>query len=98
MKRVILSRRAQADLKDIGRFIGQHNPVAAKRWVGKLRAICKETIGMFPRCGTQYDQYLPGMRGFSVGNYFIFFRGQGPVEILRVVNGTMDFDRLNFVD
>src|SRR6266699_3576938 len=73
MSRVSLSRLAQADLKEIGRFIKQHNEAAAKKWVRKLRQTCKGTIGNFPGCGTQFDHLVPGMRGFSVGDYMIFF-------------------------
>ena len=98
MKRVILSHRARADLKDIGQFIRQHNPEAARKWVAKLRSTCKSTIGMFPNCGTTCDHLTPGARCFSVGSYVIFFRGTGPVEILRIVNGAMDFSRLKFDD
>ena len=98
MKRVILSRRAQADLKEIGHFIRQHNPEAANKWIAKLRSTCKATIGMFPGCGTKCDNLVTGMRCFSVGSYVIFFRGTGPVEILRIVNGAMDFSRLKFGD
>jgi len=98
MSRVHFGRRAKADLKDIGRFIAQHNEPAAKKWVAKLRSTCKTTIGMFPGCGTSFDHLIPGMRCFSVGNYVIFFRGRNPVEILRIVNGAVDFDRLTFTD
>jgi len=98
MSRVILTRLAQSDLKDIGRFISQHNQAAAKKWVRKLRAVCKTTIGGFPQCGTQFDHLLPGMRPFSVRGYVIFFKGSDPVEILRVVHGAMDYNQLKFTE
>jgi plasmid stabilization system protein ParE len=98
MSRVILSRRARQDLKDVGAFIAQHNQMAAKNWVAKLRSVCKATIGMFPLCGTKCDHLRPGMRCFSVGSYVISFEGRNPVRILRIVNGAVDFDRLTFVD
>jgi len=98
MSRVILTRLAQSDFKDIGRYIGQHNEPAAKTWVRKLRTTCKTTIASFPQCGTQFDHLLSGMRAFSVGQYVIFFRGRNPVEILRVVHGAMDFSQLKFTD
>ena len=98
MSRVVLARRAKADLRDIGRYIAQHNETAAKRWVQKLRRTCQSTIGTFPKCGTQRDDLLPGLRCFSVGSYVIFFRGRNPVEILRIVHGAMDASQLTFTD
>lgn len=96
MSRVRLSHRAKADLKGIGAFIAQHDEAAAKKLVARLRATCRSTIGRFPECGTKFDHLLAGMRCFSVGSYVIFFRGRDPVEILRIVNGAMDFNRLTF--
>jgi plasmid stabilization system protein ParE len=72
MSRVVLSPWAQADLVEIGRHIERDNPAAAKKWVVKLRATCKKTVGTFPECGTQCDQWLVGMRCFSVGSYIIY--------------------------
>jgi plasmid stabilization system protein ParE len=89
MSRVILTRLAQSDFKDIGRFISQRNEPAAKKWVRKLRTTCKTTIASFPHCGTQFDHLLSGMRAFSVGH---------PVEILRVVHGAMDYNQLKFTE
>jgi toxin ParE1/3/4 len=94
VSRVIISPRAQADLKDIGRHIAKDNPAAAKKWVARLRETCKKVIGRFPGCGTQCDELLPGMRCFSVGSYVIYFKGRNPVRILRIVHGAMDQESL----
>jgi plasmid stabilization system protein ParE len=59
MNRVIFTRLAQADLKDIGRYSARDNEAASKKWVRKLRATCKTTIGTFPECGTRFDDFLP---------------------------------------
>jgi plasmid stabilization system protein ParE len=96
MSRVHISRRAKLDLKGIGAYVAQHNEAAARKLIAKLRATCKTTIGRVPKCGTMYDHLLPGMRCFSVGRHVIFFRGQNPVEILRIVDGAVDFNRLTF--
>jgi len=48
--------------------------------------------------GTQRDDLLPGIRCFCVGNYVIFFRRRNPVEILRIVHGAVDFNRLRFAE
>lgn len=96
MSRVIFAPRALADLKDIGRHIAQHNVPASKKWIKRLRATCRTTIGTFPDCGTQCDDWLPGMRCFSVGSYVIYFKGRDPVRILRIVHGAMEQDQIEF--
>jgi len=96
MSRVILSRLAQADLVEIGHFIARDNEAAAKKWVRKLRTTCTKTIGGMPGCGTRFDHLLPGMRCYCVKAYLIFFRGRDPVEILRIVQGSRDFNQLKF--
>ena|SRR5438067_1492264 len=98
MSRVILSRLAQADLVEIGRFIAQDNEAASKKWVRKLRTTCKKAIGGMPGCGTRFEHLLTGMRCFSVKGCVIFFRGRNPVEILRIVNGSRDFNLLKFTE
>jgi toxin ParE1/3/4 len=87
---------AQQDLRDIADFIAKDNPQAAHRVVNRLKSVCRTTLVMFPECGTQCDEYRPGMRCFSVGNYAIFFRGRNPVEILRIIYGPRDFGQLEF--
>ena len=96
MSRVILSPRAQADLKDIGQHIAQRNVFASKKWIKRLHATCRTTIGTFPECGTQCDDWLPGMRCFALGSYVIYFKGRNPVRILRIVHGAMEQDQLEF--
>jgi len=96
VRRVILSPRAKADLKVIGRHIAKHDQTASQRWIARLRATCFKTIGMFPECGTQCDEWLPGMRCFSVGSYVIYFTGRNPVRILRIVHGAMEQENLEF--
>jgi plasmid stabilization system protein ParE len=96
VSRVILSPLAQADLIEIGRHIAEQNAVAARKWVAKLRTTCKETIGTFPNCGAQCDDWLAGMRCFSVGSYVIYFKGRNPVRILRIVHGSRAQESLEY--
>src|SRR3954463_10290734 len=93
-----LSLRARADLHEIAAYISQFNVDAAIRLVGRLKAVWRDTLSSAPEIGTRCNEYLPGMRCFSVGNYVIFFRKQNPVEILRIVHGKRDFGRLTFDD
>jgi toxin ParE1/3/4 len=91
-----LSPRARADLREIAAYISQFNADAAIRLVSRLKAVCRDTLATAPELGTRCDEYLPGMRCFSVGNYVIFFRDRNPVEVLRIVHGKRDFGRLSF--
>ncbi|MCI0360054.1 MAG: type II toxin-antitoxin system RelE/ParE family toxin [Planctomycetaceae bacterium] len=97
MKRFQLTPAAQQDLREIADFISKDNPQAAHRVVTRLKMVCRTTLVKFPECGTKCDEYSPGMRCFSVGNYVIFFRGRKPVEILRIVYGSRDFGELEFL-
>jgi toxin ParE1/3/4 len=96
VKRYRITPAAQQDLREIVDFIRKDNPRAAHRVVSRLKSVCRTTLVMFPECGTQCDEYRPGMRCFSVGNYVIFFRGRDPVEVLRIVYGSRDFGQLDF--
>ena len=96
MSRCRITPRARKDLHAISRHISKDSPAAAKRTITELQSVCKTMLAAFPRAGTQRDDLLPGMRCFSVGNYVIFFRGENPVEILRILHGAMDFDQLRF--
>ena len=96
MKRYRITPAAQQDLRDIADFIAKDNPQAAHRVVSRLKAVCRTTLVMFPECGTRCDEYRGLGCAVSVGNYVIFFRGNNPVEILRIVYGSRDFGQLAF--
>jgi toxin ParE1/3/4 len=95
-RRYHFSPAANRDLKGIAAFIGKDNKLAAIRFVGRLREVCRTTLVMFPNAGTRRDDLQPGMRCFSVGDYLIYFKSRDPVRILRIVHGTMDQDQLEF--
>ncbi len=48
--------------------------------------------------GRSFDYLAPSLRGFSVGNYLIFYRQiENGIEVERVLSGYRDFDAL-FLD
>ena len=96
MKRYRLLPLAREDLRSIAAYIAQHRPQAAKRMVRRIKDACENTISRFPECGTQVDELMPGMRCFSVESFVIFFRGRNPVDIMRIVHGSRDFNELTF--
>ena len=63
---------------------------------GKAPRHLQEDDWHVSECGTQCDQWLAGMRCFSVGTYIIYFKDRSPVRILRVVHGGRDQENLLF--
>ena len=96
-KRYRFSRQATEDLRGIANYISKDSPRAAKAVVEELRDVCRTTLVMFPDCGTMRDKLIVGMRCFSVGNYVIYFRGNRPVEIFRILHGAQDVGLLDFL-
>ncbi len=95
MARVIYSPDADADLLDIVTYIARDKPDAALRWLQTIRNKCDLLAGR-PEMGQERFGYgVSGCRGFSVGNYVIFFRAidQG-IEVARIVHGSRDLRHL----
>lgn len=95
-RRYHFSPAANRDLRVIAAHIGKDNKAAAIKLVSRLRDVCRTTLVMFPNAGTRCDQFLPGMRCFSVGDYLIYFTSRDPVRILRIVHGAMEQENLQF--
>jgi len=93
--RLIISPSAEADLGGILDHISQDKLGAAQRFVAKLRETCK-TLGENPHLGAVWPQIGDGMwRAFAFQKYVIFYRTSDDlVEILRVVHGARDLERL----
>jgi toxin ParE1/3/4 len=86
---------ALQDLVEIGTHIARDNPTAALRWVDAIEAVC-ELLATQPAIGHRVRTRRFGeIRREPVGNYLIYYRpiARG-VEILRVVHGARDQDRL----
>ena len=95
---LFITSDARQDTKDIGRYLEERNPSAARRFA---RAV-GETIQMLcrsPNLGERFRADLTGqirfrtISGFS--NYLIFYRQVDTVlEILRVLHGARDYEDL----
>jgi toxin ParE1/3/4 len=96
MSRCSFTAPAKQDLHDIAEYIARDNPVAAARLVERIRQVCKTTIARSAGAGTIREDLAPGLRCYCVDNYVIFFRGRNPVQIVRVVHGARDVNRLSF--
>jgi toxin ParE1/3/4 len=82
------SARAREDLKDIGRYIAQDDPRAARRWVEKLRVRARQASDQ-PRSGRMVPELgRDDVRELIEGNYRIVYRiGESAVEVVRVAEG-----------
>jgi len=91
MSRVVYAPEAESDLVEIAEYIANDKPVAARRWVAKIRATC-ETLASQPQMGELRQSFgIPGCRCFSVGKYVIFFRAaEDGIEVARIIHGSRD--------
>jgi toxin ParE1/3/4 len=90
--KVTLAREAEADLIEIGLFIAESNPLAAHRWVARLRARCRG-LGRVPeRCMVAF-RTDPPIRRATEGAYNIFYTvGADIVMIRRILHGARNVD------
>jgi len=89
-----LAELAKADLADIRRYIAQDKPSAADRQIRKFFDTF-HLLAQNPELGERREDFGPGLRCFSVGNYAIVYRcGPECVEVARVVSGYRDLHAL----
>ena len=94
MKQCIFSPRARKDFSDILDYIGETSPDSALDFVTRLQLMC-DRLAEMPELGRKRDDLLPGIRGFPVERYIIFYRIlEGGVEIIRVVHGARDIESI----
>ncbi|WP_299484453.1 type II toxin-antitoxin system RelE/ParE family toxin [Acaryochloris sp. IP29b_bin.137] len=88
------SEKAVQDLDDICGYIAQQNPAAASKLFDAIRSKCRQ-VAQYPNMGKPYDRLSSHLRGFSVGNYIIFYypRPDG-IDIARVLSGYRDLEDL----
>ena len=89
-----LSAQARADLEEIWLFIAEDDLQAADRFnallLSKIISLAKQ-----PLIGRAREDLRPGVRGFPVGNYVIFYRDTpAAVEIIRILHGARDIASL----
>lgn len=95
MPQVLRTLEAREDLRNIVGYIAQDNPAAAMKWIDAMEQLF-ETLAIQPQMGERVRTRRFGMvRRMARGNYVLYFRplSQG-VEILRVVHGARDQNRL----
>lgn len=85
---------AVRDLDEICDRIAQVNAKAASELFEAIRQKCRLVAG-FPNMGKSYNKLAPGLRGFIVKDYIIFYypRTDG-IDVARVVSGYRDLELL----
>ena len=86
--------RVAVDLDEIWLAIATDNAMAADRVLGRILEAAQR-LGEFPQMGQARDELRPGLRGWAVGDYLIFYSATpGVVTILRIVHGARDLGEL----
>ena len=94
--KVIFTDQSRLDLIAIGDYIAEDNPVRALSFVLELEVHCMAT-GDFPRSGALILRHeKSGIRRVVHGNYGIFYKVADAVYIVRVLNASMDYQRILF--
>ena len=72
---------AERDLSEIWDYIAEDNESAADRTLREIDARC-HLLGQHPKMGRDRSDIGPGIRSFPVGNYLIFYRETGQLQIM----------------
>jgi toxin ParE1/3/4 len=88
------SEDANADLDEICAYLELRSPKVASRLFDRIREKCK-LIAAFPEMGRSYEEIIPGLSGFVIDNYVVFYVIIGDsVQILRIVSGYRDIKEI----
>lgn len=94
MAKLVILPAARADLIDIGDFIALDNRPRAASFVAEIEGKIVE-VGERPGSFQKRDELHKGLRHARHGRYLIFFIEVGDeVQIVRVIQGSRDFQRL----
>jgi|SRR5262245_63055246 plasmid stabilization system protein ParE len=97
MKRLVFTDSAQAELEAIGDHIARDSPLRAETFLEELLESCRALGEMPMRFPVVPRLATLGIRRRVHGNYLILYRvGRRDVEILHVLHGAMDYERLFF--
>lgn len=84
------SRRAEADLVDIGAYtVRTWDEAQAERYLGQLEACCQR-LADSPEFGRSCDDVRPGLRRIEVGKHVVFYRqDQEGIFVVRILHERM---------
>jgi toxin ParE1/3/4 len=87
-----VTRKAQADLIEIGRYTTKEWGVTQRNTYLKDLDNCFSQIARNPELGVDCDYIADGYRKFPQGSHLVFYRqgNEGIVEIIRVLHKAVD--------
>jgi toxin ParE1/3/4 len=94
MLKIVRTPAAVRDLAAITDYIAADNLTAALGFYDEVDRLLI-MIAQYPEMGEAVDHLSPGLRRFTLGNYLLFYRRVGDeIELIRVLHGARDIDRL----
>jgi toxin ParE1/3/4 len=93
---LFLSHRAEADLREIWRYIATDNPAAADRVLLRIDAKL-QILRRFPEIGPARNDIRRGMRMLVEGNYLLLYEydsKKDEVDLIAVVDGRRELSGL----
>ena len=94
MNRLVVSRQAQLDLRDIADYIARDNPDRAETFVEELLEVM-ETVRVRPASFRFRDEWHSELRSANHQGYQIIFKDrEAVVEILRIIHGARDIPNI----
>lgn len=93
MTRYRVSRRAAADLRDIGRFTQERWGRSARIDYLRRIALAFDQLAANPSMGRLRPEISNRIRTFPVGRHLVIYRdeGEGLMVVIRVVHQAMDY-------
>ena len=87
MPRLAFLPAAEADLREIARFIAADNPERARTFVGEIMSRC-QLLAASPKIGRESDkEFGEGVRRFPLGRYIVFYRiVPDGIKVIRVLH------------
>jgi toxin ParE1/3/4 len=99
MRRVAYGLQARDDLQNIYEYVSLDTGSRAvgRALVSRIRERCRHLSRLGGLLGTSRPELASGLRSTPSGPYLIFFRyGPGVLEVVRVVRGEREVERLAF--
>ena len=96
MAELFFSRRAEADVREIWRYIATDNPAAADRILLRIEEKL-QILRNFPEIGPARNDIRRGMRMLVEGNYLLLYEydpRKNEVELIAVVDGRRELSGL----
>jgi toxin ParE1/3/4 len=85
MARIVRTKLARADLRDIWLYIAQNSIDAADRFLDRVDRTIR-LIAQHPAIGQPQDEIKQGLRRLVVGRYLIFYEHiAGGIRVVRVL-------------